>query len=71
MWTVGVAATGNEVGLSAEELAALPADDRESRSAAARETLRHAGAHYIIDSVADLLPVLGSIELRLASGERP
>ena len=71
MWTVGVAATGNEVGLSAEELAALPVDDRESRSATARETLRHAGAHYIIDSVADLLPVLGSIELRLASGERP
>ena len=71
MWTVGVAVTGNEVGLSAEELAALPADDQKRRSAAARETLRRAGAHYVIDSVRDLLPVLESIELRLASGERP
>jgi phosphonoacetaldehyde hydrolase len=71
MWTVGVAATGNELGLSAEELAALPADDQTRRSAAARETLLRAGAHYVIDSVRDLLPVLESIELRLASGERP
>ena len=71
MWTVGVAATGNEVGLSAEELAALPADDQKRRSAAAGETLRHAGAHYVIDSVRDLLPALEAIELQLASGERP
>jgi len=71
MWTVGVTATGNEVGLSAAELAALPPDDQTLRSAVARETLRHAGAHYVIDSVRDLLPVLEAIELRLASGERP
>ena len=32
---------------------------------------RAAGAHYVIDSVADLLPVLELIEQRLARGERP
>jgi phosphonoacetaldehyde hydrolase len=71
MWTVGVAATGNEVGLSAAELAALPEHERNSRSALAQETLHRAGAHYVIDSVRDLLPVLEAIELRLAAGERP
>jgi phosphonoacetaldehyde hydrolase len=71
MWTVGVAATGNEVGLSAADLAALPAPEQTRRSAHARETLHHAGAHYVIDSVRDLPPVLEKIEMRLESGERP
>ena len=30
-----------------------------------------AGAHYVIDSVADLVPVLKDIERRLAAGKRP
>ena len=30
-----------------------------------------AGAHYVIDGVADLVPVLRAIEGRLARGERP
>lgn len=71
MWTVGVSATGNEVGLSAADLAALPAHERTRRSEHARETLHDAGAHYVIDSVRDLPPVLEKIELRLESGERP
>jgi len=29
------------------------------------------GAHYVIDSVADLLPVLDAIEARMARGEQP
>ena len=33
--------------------------------------LAGAGAHYVIDSVADLLPVIQAIEGRLARGERP
>jgi phosphonoacetaldehyde hydrolase len=71
MWAVGVAATGNEVGLSAAELAALSATERTLLSSQARETLRSAGAHYVIDGVQDLLPVLEEIDQRLASGERP
>ena len=33
--------------------------------------LERAGAHYVIDSVADLMPVVHEIEGRLARGERP
>jgi len=71
MWTVGVSTTGNEVGLSAADLAALPAAERTRRSEHAAETLSDAGAHYVIDSVRDLPPVLKEIDLRLVSGERP
>jgi phosphonoacetaldehyde hydrolase len=71
MWTVGVSATGNEVGLSAADLAALSTPERARRSAHAAQTLRDAGAHYVIDSVQGLQPVLAEIELRLASGGHP
>ncbi|MCU0245050.1 MAG: hypothetical protein MUC42_00660, partial [Bryobacter sp.] len=71
MWAVSVLATGNEIGLSAEQLAALSADDREVRFRAAREKFLALGAHYVIDGSADLLPVIDAIDARLAAGERP
>lgn len=71
MWAVGISDTGNEVGLSAAEITALPDDERERRSAMAANTLRTAGAHYVVESVTALQPVLDDIERRLAAGERP
>jgi phosphonoacetaldehyde hydrolase len=57
-FTVGVAASGNGVGLSAEALAALPAADRAARIAATEQSLLAAGADRVIASVAELIPVL-------------
>jgi phosphonoacetaldehyde hydrolase len=57
-FTVGVAASGNGVGLSAEALAALPAADRTARIAATEKSLLAAGADVVIASVAELIPVL-------------
>jgi phosphonoacetaldehyde hydrolase len=71
MWTVGVTSTGNEVGLSAADLAALPDAERSRRVEAAAEALKAAGAHYAIESVAALDPIVASIEARLQTGERP
>ncbi len=71
LWTVGVLLTGNETGLSEEELAALDAPAREACRSAAGARLLQAGAHFVIDSAADLLPTLDSIEDRLAHGQRP
>ncbi|MBS0210962.1 MAG: phosphonoacetaldehyde hydrolase [Planctomycetes bacterium] len=71
MWTVGVIRTGNEVGLSRAALEALASAERDKLCADAAARLAAAGAHYTIDSVADLLPVLDEIERRLAAGERP
>ena len=70
-WTVGVAVSGNALGLSEQEWAALPVEERKPRVEAAYAVLRASGADYVIDSVADLLPVLDDIERRLAAGEKP
>ena len=57
-FTVGVAASGNGVGLSAASLAALPAAERAARIARAGRALVAAGADRVVDSVADLLTAL-------------
>jgi phosphonoacetaldehyde hydrolase len=70
-WAVGVAVSGNAFGMSEEEVRALPRDEFACRREAAVARLRAAGAHYVIDSVADLLPVVSEIDNRLERGERP
>ena len=70
-WTVGLSASGNGVGLDAESLDQLPTSERAARIEVAADALRAAGAHYVIESVAALGPVLADIEARIARGERP
>jgi phosphonoacetaldehyde hydrolase len=70
-WTVGITLTGNEVGLSADELAGLPTAERDAHRARAGAVLQAAGADYVIDSIADLPGVVAAIDARLAAGERP
>ncbi len=70
-WSVGVAVSGNVFGLSLEDAEALPPEEFQRRHAMAVKRLTAAGAHYVIDSVADLLPVAVAIEGRLLRGERP
>ena len=71
MWTVAVAATGNEVGLTEREMNALDDTERRSRVAEARQRLAVAGAHYVVDSVAACEGVLDEIDSRLREGEAP
>lgn len=71
MWTIGVVTTGNEVGLSAADFAALPEPERERRVDRAERALRRAGAHYVIESAAKCEPAIEEIERRVATGERP
>jgi phosphonoacetaldehyde hydrolase len=71
-WSIGVAGTGNSIGLSADEFYALPEAERESRLAAARAELQNAGAHYVIDTLADAHAVLDEIDAQLkAASVRP
>ncbi len=70
-WTVGVAASGNGVGLTYDELLALPETEHRQRVDAASAALKAAGADYVIDSVAGLWPVIEAIDARIAAGERP
>jgi phosphonoacetaldehyde hydrolase len=70
-WTVGVTNTGNYVGLDRQEMAALPADEKARLVRHAADTLKDAGAHYLISSIGELPPVLDEIEICLALGEHP
>jgi phosphonoacetaldehyde hydrolase len=71
MWSIGVVKTGNEIGLTEDDVEALPAADRERRMQRGRERMLLAGAHAVIDGVVDLMPVIDEIETRLERGERP
>jgi len=70
-WAVAVTQTGNMIGLTAEQWQQLPQPERRERSEDARRKLLDAGAHYVIDTLADIDPVMSQIEARLEAGERP
>jgi phosphonoacetaldehyde hydrolase len=71
MWTVGVAVSGNEVGMSLDEWNATDAEQQDRLRARAYDRFNRSGAHYVIDSIADLIPVLEEIEMRMSTGEKP
>jgi phosphonoacetaldehyde hydrolase len=70
-WTIGLVKTGNEIGLSEADLNALDPADLKVRLEAGYARLDQAGAHYVVDSLLDVGPVLEEIQARLARGERP
>ena len=71
MWTIGLAKTGNEVGLTEAELAEMPADELDQRLSRAYRRMHQTGAHYVVNGIGDVPPVLDAINARLARGERP
>ncbi|GGJ10182.1 phosphonoacetaldehyde hydrolase [Neoroseomonas lacus] len=70
-WAVGLSLSGNMAGLSAAELAALEPSAREALRREATETLLRAGAHLVVDSIAELPDVIAHVEARLAASETP
>jgi phosphonoacetaldehyde hydrolase len=71
MWSVGVALSGASAGLSLQEYrAASPAELGAVRTRATK-CLARAGAHIVIDTVAELPRTLAAIERRMRQGERP
>jgi len=71
MWTIGLACSGNEVGLSHEEWSALSAEAQKDAFEAARVGLDKTGVHYVVPTVEDVQPCLDDIARRLAAGEKP
>lgn len=71
MWTVGVLRTGNMVGLSAEDWAKLPSSQQQEKLARAETLMLARHAHYVVNSVAEILPVLDQIAQRIHAGAHP
>jgi len=61
VWSVGAAKTGNMLALSQAEMAALSEGELQARLDKAYATLHQAGAHFVVDGVADCCPVLERI----------
>ncbi len=70
-WSIGVALSGNEVGLDAAAFAALPAEETARLGAMIAKRLFGAGADVVIGSVAQLAAALDAINQRIAEGRHP
>ena len=70
-WSVGVVRSSSDVGCTAQEWAALPPEEQHRRSANCRAKLLAAGAHAVIDTLAELPAVLDELDARVGRGERP
>jgi len=71
MWTIGLAKTGNEIGMPESELNLLSRREQEALLRKAYFNLSKAGAHYVVDSIGDVAGKLVEINERLARGEKP
>ena len=71
MWCVGLALTGNELGLSQVQVQAMDPAELDLRRQAARRRMYQAGAHYVVDGIADVPALLDDMQARLRRGERP
>ncbi len=71
MWTVGLALSGAPAGLTLAEYRSSPKEHLQRLRDEVGRRHRAAGAHYVIDTVAELLPVLDAIERRIGAGEHP
>ena len=71
VFTIGVAASGNGVGLELQAFEGLDAADRHDKVRAAAQPLADAGADFVVASVADILALLPELEDLIASGQKP
>ncbi|PSW18247.1 phosphonoacetaldehyde hydrolase [Photobacterium sanctipauli] len=71
MWTVALLLSGNEAGLTQAEFEQADEATLSAARVKAQDAFAHSGAHYQIDTIADLPNVIEDINRRLAAGERP
>ncbi len=64
MWSVGTAVSGNEFGATWEEYQAMTTEEIATRREIAASKLYAAGAHYVVDTLADLPGVIAEINAR-------
>jgi phosphonoacetaldehyde hydrolase len=71
MWTIGLTQSGNELGLSEQEVSKLKAQELKAKTDLIANRYREAGAHYVAAGIWEVLPVIENINARLACGEKP
>ena len=71
MWAVGLALTGNLLGLHEAEVNALTTEERQAAREQIAEQMYRVGAHVVVDGIWKLPLALERIEYWLSQGERP
>ncbi|MEX2241663.1 MAG: phosphonoacetaldehyde hydrolase [Burkholderiales bacterium] len=69
MWTIGLAVSGNEVGLTLKQWQALAEAEQRVKRERARTRMGQCGAHYVVDTIADIMPCIDDIQARIRRGE--
>jgi phosphonoacetaldehyde hydrolase len=70
-WTIGVTKTGNLVGLGENDLKNISSEELNKRMSNAEKEFRSNGADFVIESVAEIFPVINEIEQKIKSGIMP
>lgn len=71
VWTAGVLRGGSLLGLSREETETMKPVQLEKLMVETTQKYVGAGAHYVIDTIADLPEIIDDVERRLANGDHP
>lgn len=71
MWSVGVIDTSNEMGLTLEQFNALTEEELETKRKKVAERMKQAGAHFVINSLAEIEKLIDLINEKLHAGCRP
>jgi phosphonoacetaldehyde hydrolase len=66
-WTIGLAASGNGVGLDLDAFHALPDAERRQRIAKSAAELEAAGADYVVDDISQVPTIVRDIARRIVS----
>jgi phosphonoacetaldehyde hydrolase len=67
MWAVGVSMTGNGLGLSQQDAESLTEEELNKRIGMIEQEFFASGAHFVIRSAADLIPVLEQLNDQLSN----
>jgi phosphonoacetaldehyde hydrolase len=71
MWTICLTLSGNEIGLSQEEVESASASEINQKVSAAKNRFMKAGAHFTALGIWECLPIIDLINDKIEYGQRP
>lgn len=71
VWSAGVIVGSSQMGLSLKDYKAMPEAERQKAINKARDAFLLAGADFVIETMAELLPLMERINGLIAEGKRP
>lgn len=71
MWTIGLTQSGNELGLSREEVSQMSAEELKAKTDPIERRYRDIGTHYVAAGIWEIQPLIGDINAQLSRGAKP